>query len=88
MSTFSLQVVPLSTFAIIVNLKPILVILLACFLGIDTLSVKKVILIFISFIGASLIVNPDWFANIYNKLMNIPTDPVPVHKTFEKGLNK
>ena len=53
------SMLPLSTFAIILNLKPIIVILVSfCFIN-EKLTLIKFVLIIISFTGATLIVNPN-----------------------------
>jgi drug/metabolite transporter (DMT)-like permease len=85
-ATFGLRVIPLSVFAIILNLKPILVIIIGYLFGIENLSTKKILLILISFIGAGLIVNPDWFAHLFNSLLHRKDPPPqPINKEFERG---
>ena len=44
-----LRYIPLSFFAIILNLKPMFVVILGFFVGIEKLSVRKVVLILLSF---------------------------------------
>lgn len=67
-ANFSLQNIPLSVYAIIMNLKPILVILLGFCYGVERITLRKTGIILLSFLGASLIVNPDYFAALYSDL--------------------
>lgn len=82
---FGLKNLPLSVFAIILNLKPIMIILLGFCYGIETFTLKKVILILISFFGASLIVNPDFFARLFNQVMGNQVEQTAADDHIEKG---
>ena len=80
-----LKNLPLSVFAIILNLKPILVILLGFCYGIETITPKKISMIIISFFGASLIVNPNMFAAIYNRIKGNQAEEMPETTESSQG---
>ena len=82
---WGLKHIPLSVYSIILNLKPILVILLGFCYNIEKITKKKVILILISFIGASLIVDPAFFSGVYNQIFNNSVQPELEQKYVEKG---
>ena len=60
----SLKIIPLSVFAIILNLKPIMVIILGVMFGIETFTPRKLMYVCISFFGSGLIINPMFFRNL------------------------
>lgn len=68
MGISSIPKLPLSVFGIILNLKPVLVIILGVIFGIERITLKKLGYIFLSFLGAGLIVNPTWFASVFSRL--------------------
>jgi drug/metabolite transporter (DMT)-like permease len=47
------------------NLKPVLVVVIGALFGMETLTFKKFLYIVISFLGAALIIDPLWFANLW-----------------------
>lgn len=57
-SNLSLKQIPLSVYVIILNLKPVLVILISFAYGVESVTCKKAGLILVSFFGAILIINP------------------------------
>lgn len=71
LSTFfsvnSIKLVPISIYGIIYNLKPVLVIVIDYFAGQETFTRKKFFLIFLSFLGAGLIINPNFFLNFFSQ---------------------
>ena len=65
-----IKMVPISTYAILMNLKAMFVILISHFYLKDRMSLKRFILVMISFIGAFRIVKPDFFANLFSTQKN------------------
>ena len=85
-SNLSLRNIPLSVYAIILNLKPVLVILLGFCFGVETITLKKIVLILISFLGASLIVDQDLFARWFESIFHGKTQSSNSIQTSGKGL--
>lgn len=73
-ATFSIKLVPVSIFAIFFNLKPVLVIFFGFCAGQETISLKKILLIFISFLGTGLIVDSQFFVDYYEKFFKTKID--------------
>ena len=65
MAVVAIKKLPLSVFSIILNLKPILVMLIGLLAKIESLTLKKVLLILISFVGTALIVSPGSFSELW-----------------------
>lgn len=65
-----LKIVPISIFAIIYNLKPVLVIFMGFVAGQETFTCKKFSFIFLSFLGTGLIVDFDLFENLFFRSIN------------------
>lgn len=90
-ANFSLQRIPLSVYAIILNLKPILVIVLGLLFGIESITAKKAVIILVSFIGASLIVDPDFFQRSFDWLAGHdevrPVDQAPIDRGIRASAN-
>ena len=87
-ANLGIKLIPLSVYAIILNLKPILVIILGVFYGIESITLKKICLILLSFLGAMLIVNPDWFSNEYHKFFGNDEKTGDTHSEIERGRSK
>lgn len=83
-ANYSLRLAPLSVYAIILSLKPILVIILGYFYGIEKCTVKKLVFIFLSFLGAGLIINPSFFERIYASL----TGKIDISASGQAVVNK
>ena len=66
LTSFGLKMIPLSVYAIIMNLKPVLVMVLGILYGVETVTAKKAGLILLSFLGTALIVDPQLFASALN----------------------
>ena len=62
----AMKMVPISTYGILMNLKAILVILISHFYLSDKMTIKRLILVIVSFMGAFMIVKP----NLMNDLSN------------------
>lgn len=80
MSTFfaihCMKLVPISIFGIFCNLKPMLVMFLGLCAAQETLSCSKLVFILLSFLGSGLIVDPQFFAGCFRRLLGIrPGDP-------------
>lgn len=58
----AMKLVPISTYGILMNLKAMLVILIAHFYLSDPATPRKLLLVLASFLGALMIIKPDWFA--------------------------
>lgn len=73
----SMKLVPLSVFAIVLNLKPIMVVLIGLCFGVETLTLQKVLFILLSFVGAGLIVEPSFFLGLLHvtSYRSVPPDP-------------
>ena len=84
--SYSMQYIPLSVFAIILNLKPVLVIVLGFCFGIETITLKKISLIFLSFLGACMIVDPEWFARAFDLIVGNTRDFSDGGSPSDKGL--
>jgi hypothetical protein len=84
-ANYSLRMAPLSVYAIILSLKPILVIILGFFYGIENCSVQKLGFIFISFLGAALIINPGLFAHVYASVVGNTSEPTQSQKHYSLG---
>ena len=67
MGLISIKKLPLSVFAIILNLKPIFVMIIGVLTQIEKFTAKKLILILVSFLGTGLIVNPNGFAALWKR---------------------
>ena len=64
----AMKLVPLSTFLVLRNLKGIFVLLLTPLFLNEGLSCLEIFLIFVSFVGTALIVNPWMFINFFSSL--------------------
>lgn len=58
----AMKLVPISTYGILMNLKAMLVILIAHFYLSDPATPRKLLLVLASFVGALMIIKPGWFA--------------------------
>jgi drug/metabolite transporter (DMT)-like permease len=60
------DLLPMSTFAIILNLKPVFIILISFVFADQILTFRKFVVILVSFIGATLIVYPSIITDLLN----------------------
>ena len=56
---------PMSTFAIILNLKPVFIIFVSFCFANEVITIKKLLVILVSFFGATLIVYPDAIFKVF-----------------------
>lgn len=70
-----MKIVPVSIFAFIFNLKPVLVLFFGFCIGQETLTRKKFGFILLSFLGTGLIVDSSLFAGCFHWLLG--TSPTP-----------
>jgi drug/metabolite transporter (DMT)-like permease len=80
-----LRMIPLSVFAIILNLKPILVILIEILCKIERITWKKIGYVTISFLGTGLIVDPGWFSHVVDLLVGNRVRTSEVHHQQHHG---
>jgi drug/metabolite transporter (DMT)-like permease len=71
----AMKMVPISTYAILMNLKAILVILISHFYLSDKMTLKRLILVIVSFLGAFMIVKPDLISNMVSCVVGTPSIP-------------
>ena len=57
---------PMSTFAIILNLKPVFIIFVSFCFANEVITIKKLLVILVSFVGATLIVYPDAIFKVFS----------------------
>lgn len=72
-------------FAIILNLKPVLVVLLGYIFGLETITCRKLGYIALSFLGAGLITNPAWFQQVWNRVAGRAVPHRPAHDAVDTG---
>lgn len=82
---FAIKLVPLSVYAIILNLKPIMVVLIGVMVRIETMNSRKLMLVCISFLGAGLIINPSFFENVFFYLFKEGRSNDNEHAAILKG---
>ena len=90
LSTFTgiicMKIIPISIFAIIYNLKPVLVMIMGFCAGQETLTLRKSGFIFLSFLGTGLIVDSEFFINAWTQIVGASSgEPAENSDPIERG---